>query len=135
MTSAGGNIPSAIPPVKSPSTERSGIRLAPDGRQVVLIRRHLSEEEEMANIIQTVTTKERLHKLVDELTESEADSALLTLSRSHKHDGVLDSERQRLDIDEAIVESYSETPQEDLGALWATRQSIREEPWSRNAPS
>jgi acetyl-CoA carboxylase beta subunit len=89
----------------------------------------------MANTIPTVTTKERLHKLVDELTEAEADNALLTLARSRKYEGVLEHERQQREIDEAIVASYAETPQEDLGALWATRQSIREEPWSRNAPS
>lgn len=89
----------------------------------------------MANIIQPVTTKERLHKLVDELTESEADNALLTLARSRKREGVLEHERRRKETDDAIVDSYAETPQEDLGALWAARQSIREEPWSHNAPS
>lgn len=89
----------------------------------------------MRNTITTVTTKERLHKLVDELTDAEADNALLTLARSREHQGALEHERRRVEIDEAIVASYSETPQEDLGALWATRQSIREEPWSRNAPS
>jgi hypothetical protein len=95
----------------------------------------LSEREEMTNMISTMTTKERLHKLVEELTEAEADDALLALARSHKHDGVLENERRQRETDEAIVASYAETPQEDLGALWATRQSIREESWSRNAPS
>ena len=30
-----------------------------------------------------------------------------------------------------IVESYAQLAQEDLGASWAARQSMREEPWDR----
>ena len=82
-----------------------------------------------------MTTKERLHKLVDELSEAEADDALLTLTHSHEHGGVFEDQRQRRETDDAIVESYTQIPQEDLGALWAARQSILEEPWDRNAPS
>ena len=38
---------------------------------------------------------------------------------------------RRSEIDAAIIASYTQVPQEDLGAGWAARQSIREEPWDR----
>lgn len=87
----------------------------------------------MATRIRAMTTKERLHKLVDELSEAEADDALLILSRSH--DDKRPAERREREIDQAIIESYTRIPQEYLGADWAARQSIREEPWDRKSAS
>src|SRR5580704_8614172 len=55
----------------------------------------VGEREGMAITMPPMTTKERLHMLVDELSEAEADDALLTLTRSHGHEGVLEDERQR----------------------------------------
>jgi hypothetical protein len=89
----------------------------------------------MATRIRAMTIKERLHKLVDELSEAEADEALLILSRSCQHDGERAVVRREREIDQAIIESYTRIPQEELGASWAVRQSIREEPWDRKSPS
>jgi hypothetical protein len=84
--------------------------------------------------IQTMTTKELLHQLVDELSEAEADNALVTLSLAHEHDCGDDAARRRREIDAAIIDSYTSFPQEDLGASWSARQSIREEPWGHPDP-
>lgn len=35
------------------------------------------------------------------------------------------------EIDRAIVESYTQRPQEDFGAEWSARRSIEAEPWER----
>jgi hypothetical protein len=58
-------------------------------------------------------------------TEHDAEIALRAVKHEHT------SEEQRSEIDAAIIESYTQVPQEDLGASWAARQSIREEPWDR----
>lgn len=89
------------------------------------VSRRGSEQGEVAITIDLVTTKERLHKLVDELTEAEAQNARIVVEDAHTAAG------KKREIDRAIVESYTRVPQEDLGATWAARQSIREEPWTR----
>ena len=76
-----------------------------------------------------MTIKERLHRLVDELSEQEAQRARIIVE-----DERADAQRRR-EIDKAIIDSYTRTPQEDLGAGWAARESIREEPWDREASS
>jgi hypothetical protein len=76
-----------------------------------------------------MTIKERLHMLVDELSEQEAQNARIVVEDERT------TEQQRREIDEAIVASYTQIPQEDLGAGWAARESIREEPWDREVSS
>jgi hypothetical protein len=83
----------------------------------------------MALTIQPMTSKERLYKLVDELSEAEAEETLVVLSRSREQED--DTGRRQRAIDQAIIDSYTQIPQEDLGASWAAQQSIREEPWDR----
>lgn len=87
----------------------------------------------MATTIRPMTTKERLHELVDELSQAEADDALLMLSHAHKSGRGDDGARRPREIDEDIIDSYTRIQQEDLGASWAARQSIREESWSRDS--
>lgn len=63
-----------------------------------------------------VTTREKLHRLVDELSETEVEAALARLAREH-----------------AAIEPWAETDRaaevEDEWALANAREAIREEPW------
>jgi hypothetical protein len=43
-----------------------------------------SEQEKMAITIESMTIRERLHKLVDELTEAEAERALSLVEKEHE---------------------------------------------------
>jgi hypothetical protein len=83
-----------------------------------------------------MTTREKAHKLLDELPESEIEPVVeFIVSRgeddttdaqdaaAHKRDS------SRSEIDAAIIASYTQIPQEDLGAGWAAHQSILQEPW------
>jgi hypothetical protein len=72
-----------------------------------------------------MTAKEQVLQQAPQWTEDDAEIALRAVE--HRRD----SDQQRSEIDAAIVESYTQMPQEDLGAGWAARQSIREEPWDR----
>lgn len=66
--------------------------------------------------ISRMTTRERLHRLVDELNEAEAEAALVRLGRDH----------------EALRHwAYAEDtePSQDVWALRNAREAIREEPW------
>jgi hypothetical protein len=72
-----------------------------------------------------VTAKELLLQEAPRWSEHDAEIALRAVEHEHT------SDQQRREIDAAIVESYIQMPQEDLGAGWAARQSIREEPWDR----
>lgn len=72
-----------------------------------------------------MTAKELLRKELPRWSEDDAEIARRAVLRRHE------SEKRRREVDAAIVESYSQTPQEDLGARWAARESIREEPWDR----
>jgi hypothetical protein len=72
-----------------------------------------------------MTAQELLQQEAPRWSEHDASVALRAVEREHA------SGRQRSEIDAAIVESYTQIPQEDLGAGWAARQSIREEPWDR----
>ncbi len=72
-----------------------------------------------------MTAKELLLAEAPRWTEHDAEVALRAVEREHA------SDQQRSEIDAAIVASYTQTPQEDLGAGWAACQSIREEPWDR----
>ncbi|MGH2985878.1 MAG: hypothetical protein ACRDLO_04220 [Solirubrobacterales bacterium] len=63
-----------------------------------------------------MTTREKLHRLVDELSEAEAEAALTRLEREHE-----------------AVKQWAETEEaeavEDDWALANAREAIREEPW------
>ncbi len=63
-----------------------------------------------------MTTRERLHSLVDDLSEAEAEAALARLTR----------ERDSLSA-WAVSEDRDAT--EDAWALSNAREAIREEPW------
>jgi hypothetical protein len=80
----------------------------------------------MDTTIASVTTKERLHRLVDALSEREADEALrIFAERSGRDD-------DPAAIGRAIAGGYSRippTPDEDAWALANAREAIREEPW------
>jgi hypothetical protein len=69
-----------------------------------------------------VTAKELLLQEAPRWSEQDAEVALRAVDREHA------SDQQRREIDAAIIESYTRIPQEDLGASWVARQSIREEP-------
>ncbi len=74
--------------------------------------------------IQPVTTKERLHKLVDELSEREADETLRFAVARH--------ENQSTAIGREIAAGYERLPQTTEEDAWAqanARDAIREEPW------
>ena len=73
-----------------------------------------------------MTTKERLHKLVDELSDAEADDALIILGRVHERQGTQTSAGRK------IAEGYERVPQtsqEDAWAMTNAREAIREERW------
>ncbi len=76
-----------------------------------------------------MTTKERLHRLVDDLPESsadEAEDALRLVVERHKDDA------QSLALGHAIAKGYERvppTPEEDGWALANAREAIREESW------
>lgn len=72
-----------------------------------------------------MTAKELLLQEATRWSEHDAEVALRAVEHDHT------SDQQRRETDAAIVESYTQMPQEDLGASWAARQSIREEPWDR----
>lgn len=72
-----------------------------------------------------MTAKELLLQEAPHWSEHDAEVALRAVGHEHAPD------QQRREIDAAIVESYTQMPQEDLGASWSARQSIREEPWDR----
>jgi hypothetical protein len=72
-----------------------------------------------------MTAKELVLERARNWSEDDAEAALRAVE--HKHA----SEQQRSEIDEAIIASYTQVPQEDLGANWAARASIREEPSDR----
>ncbi len=71
-----------------------------------------------------MTAKEEVLERLARWTERDAKIALRAVEREH------DTDRRRAEIDAAIVDSYTQVPQEDLGAHWAARHSIREEPWT-----
>jgi hypothetical protein len=76
--------------------------------------------------MQPMTSKERLHKLVDELSEAEADNALVALSRSRE------GSAKRAETGRAIAAGYERIPQtaeEDAWAQANAREAIREERW------
>jgi len=66
--------------------------------------------------VREVTTREKLHQLVDELTEAEVEAALVRLGRDH-------AALQRWAQNEDAV------PAEDAWAQANAREAIREEPW------
>lgn len=63
-----------------------------------------------------MTTREKLHRLVDELSETEAEAALTRLVR----------EREAV---EQWAEAQGGDGVEDAWALANAREAIREEPW------
>lgn len=78
----------------------------------------------MAITIRDVTVKERLHKLVDELTETEADDVLVILTRAKGQEPGA--------IGRAIAEGYERVPQNAEEDAWAkinAREAIRDERW------
>lgn len=62
-----------------------------------------------------MTTRERLHRLVDELDDAEVEATLVRLAREHQ------SLREWADAEDAKVE--------DGWAEANAREAIREEPW------
>ena len=73
-----------------------------------------------------MTTRDRLHRLVDELSEAEADDALALLNRVHEHS------EERATIGRAIAEGYERVPQTSQEDAWASanaHEAIREERW------
>jgi len=63
-----------------------------------------------------VTTRDKLHRLVDELDEAEVEAALVRLARDH----------------EALqlwARAENAEPAQDAWALQNAREAIREEPW------
>jgi hypothetical protein len=80
----------------------------------------------MAFTIQSMTTKERLHKLVDELSEAEADDALVILDRSR------DRNAKGVATGRAIAAGYERIPQTAEEDAWAeanAREAVRDERW------
>lgn len=75
--------------------------------------------------IRGMTAKELVLAMAHDWSEDDAQVALRAVENKHA------SERRRSEIDEAIIASYTQVPQEDLGASWAVRESIREEPSER----
>lgn len=70
----------------------------------------------MDGTVDHVTTREKLHRLVDELSEAEAEAALIRLAR----------EREAID---RWAEGDNAEAVEDAWALTNAREAIREEPW------
>jgi hypothetical protein len=68
-----------------------------------------SDKEEVAFTIREMTTKERLHELVDELTEAEAAAALLVTER-HRDDAMIQA------LASAPVDDEPTSPAEDRSA-------------------
>jgi hypothetical protein len=66
---------------------------------------HPSEEEDMTLTIEEMNAKERLHRLVDGLSEDQAEHAHILVEETRP------GEQGRRDIDEAVVESYTRVPQ------------------------
>jgi hypothetical protein len=80
----------------------------------------------VAPTIRLVTTKERLHRLVDELTDAEASNALRILGSPSA------GAEERDAVGRTIVEGYERIPQtaeEDTWAQASAREAIRDEPW------
>jgi hypothetical protein len=80
----------------------------------------------VASTIGLVTTRERLHRLVDELTDAEASDALRILGSSSACAEARDA------VGHAIVKGYERVPQTTEEDTWAqanTREAIRDEPW------
>ncbi len=74
--------------------------------------------------IQPMTTKEQLHKLVDELSESEADETLRFVVARHENPSTA--------LGQAIAAGYERLPQtaeEDAWARANARDAVREERW------
>jgi len=70
----------------------------------------------MAGTVEDMTTRERLHRLVDELNEAEVEAALVRLAREH----------------EALRDWARTEGAEATRAAWSlqnAREAIREEPW------
>jgi hypothetical protein len=76
-----------------------------------------------------MATREELHREVDALPDAQVPKARIVVK-----DPEAEAAR-RTEIDRAIIDSSTRIPQEDLGATWAARESIREEPWDRHASS
>jgi hypothetical protein len=75
-----------------------------------------------------MTTKERLHKLVDELSEREAD-ATLRFAVARREGETVD---EAATTGESIAAGYRRVPQTPVEDAWAhanAREAIREEPW------
>jgi hypothetical protein len=118
---------------------RTGVRLTHPG----------GSAQEKAPTIRLVTAKERLHKLVDELSEQEANAALDDIASRCKGEdrpgdvvdewGNLSAMRRassarklrRLAEEEAAAgyEGFPQTAEEDTWAKANAREAIREEPW------
>jgi len=63
-----------------------------------------------------VTTRDRLHRFVDRLSDAEAEAALVRLEREHE------ALRRWADGEDA-------RPSDDAWAEASAREAIREEPW------
>jgi hypothetical protein len=80
----------------------------------------------VAPTIRLVKARERLRRLVDELTDAEANETLRTLRASSA------CAEKRNTVGRAIAEGYERIPQtaeEDAWALANAREAIRDEPW------
>ena len=76
-----------------------------------------------------MATREELHREVDALPDAQVPMAQTVVK-----DPEADAAR-RAEVDRALIVSYIRVLQGDLGASWAARESIREEPWDRHAAS
>jgi len=63
-----------------------------------------------------VTTRDKLHRLVDDLDEAEVEAALVRLARDHE-------------ALQAWARAENAEPAQDAWALQNAREAIREEPW------
>jgi hypothetical protein len=79
----------------------------------------------MAFTIREMTTRERLHRLVDGLSEQEAQRARIVVEDERT------AEQRRRENDEATVAGYTRYPAEkpDATVRLLAEHSIREEPW------
>jgi hypothetical protein len=71
-----------------------------------------------------VTTREKAHRLLDELPESEVEPVLEFIVSRREGDGAA--------VGEAIADGYRrfpQTPEEDAWAAANAREAVREEPW------
>lgn len=80
------------------------------------LRRGLALGRGAADTVERVTTREKLHRLVDELSDAEVEAALTRLVRDREA-----LERWAASADAGAVE--------DAWALANAREAIREEPW------